>query len=628
MQPIGFPLATLLSTPDTYNPAAPNAVILNTIVQNVLGKIWGTIDENLIDHFVHQLEWTQLNSGECLYEQHEQGDCMHIIISGRLKVIKQTDQGRITLGEISSGECVGEMSLLSDAPRSASIYAIRNSVVVKITKEQFETLCIDQPQLLRQISKTVIQRLTNKDRLRKKPAQVKNIALLPVSKDIDMDAFLQNIQQSLQKYGKVLLLNEANINDHLKEIGITDFTKKPSDDIKFNRWLEKKEQETDFILYQGNYSNDYWTQASIRQADKIILVSDFYDYEKTEVEKQLLDGTKKLSYVSKSLVLLHPNGDKPPKGTARHLDIRAVDRHHHVRWNQPADFQRLARFMIGKAVGLVLGGGGAKGFAHIGVIKRMKEAGIPIDFVGGTSIGAIIAAGVAMDMDPAAIHEQARTAFVIEKPLTDVTIPLVSYYSGQKLNKMLRKNLGEGTIEDQWVNFFCVSSNLSKACANIHRRGSFWQSVRASLSIPGALPPVVFDGDLMVDGALMNNLPIDIMADMGVGKIIGVDLSEEKKHELNYEEMPTSFQLLKNKFSFRKKRLKVPSLMTIISKSIVLASYEKANAVGGLADWFIKPPVQGFKMLDFTNFDEIAELGYDYTDQLMRQSPGISEQFG
>ena len=627
MQTNTFPLTTLLSYADTFNASAPNTAIFHTIVQNVLGKIWGTIDESLIDHFINQLEWTQLQSGDCLYQQNEVGDCMHIIISGRLKVIKQTEKGKITLGEISSGECVGEMSLLSDAPRSASIYAIRNSVVVKITKEQFETLCIDQPQLLRQISKTVIQRLTNKDRLRKKPAQVKNIALLPVSKDIDMDAFLQHIKQSLQQYGKVLLLNEANINEHLAEAGIEDFTTKPSDDIKFNRWLEKKEQETDFILYQGNYSNDYWTQASIRQADKIILVSDFYDYEKTEVEKQLLDGTKKLSYVSKSLVLLHPNGDNPPKGTARHLDIRDVDRHHHVRWDHPTDFQRLSRFLIGKAVGLVLGGGGAKGFAHIGVIKRMKEAGIPIDFIGGTSIGAIIAAGVAMDMTPEAIHQQARTAFVIEKPLTDVTIPLVSYYSGLKLNKMLRKNLGEGTIEDQWVNFFCVSSNLSKACANIHQRGTFWRAVRASLSIPGALPPVVLDGDLLVDGALMNNLPIDIMADMGVGKIVGVDLSEEKQHTLNYEEMPTSFQLLKNKFSFRKKRLKVPSLMTIISKSIVLASYEKANAVESMADWFIKPPVQGFKMLDFTNFDKIAELGYQYTDQLMRHSPDLSKQF-
>ena len=626
MQAISFPLTTLLTATEAVNPT-PNHLILNTIVQNVLGKIWGTIDESLIDHFVNQLEWTQLKSGDCLYEQNELGDCMHIIISGRLKVIKKTEKGRITLGEISSGECVGEMSLLADAPRSASIYAIRNSVVVKITKEQFDTLCIDQPHLLRQISKTVIHRLTKQGQSRKKPAQIKNIALLPVSKEIDMDAFLQNIAVSLQKYGKVLLLTAANINQHLAAAGIDNFSENPADDIKFNRWLEKKEQETDFILYQGNYSNDYWTQACIRQADKIMLVSDFYDFEKTDVEKLLLDDTKKLSYVSKSLVLLHPDGATPPSGTARHLDIRDVDRHHHIRWSHPTDFQRLARFMIGKAVGLVLGGGGAKGFAHIGVIKRMEEAGIPIDFVGGTSIGAIICAGVAMDMDAATIHAQARNSFVIEKPLTDVTIPLISYYSGQKLNRMLRKNLGEKDIEDQWINFFCVSSNLSKACPNIHRRGSFWKAVRASLSIPGALPPVVSNGDLLVDGALMNNLPIDIMVDMGIGQVIGVDLSEEKKYKLDYEEVPTTFQLLKNKFSFRKKRLKVPSLMTIISKSIVLASYEKAGAVEGLADWFIKPPVEKFKILDFNNFDEIAELGYQYTDKLMRESPELAMKF-
>ena len=225
------------------------------------------------------------------------------------------------------------------------------------------------------------------------------------------------------------------------------------------------------------------------------------------------------------------------------------------------------------------------------------------------------------------LYLQAKKAFMQDKPLSDITLPLISYYAGRKMDKMLRKNFGGEEIEDQWINFFCISSNLSRPGMVIHRRGLFWKSIRASLSIPGALPPVVFENDLLVDGALMNNLPVDIMADMGVGKIIAIDLNKEKHYKLDYQEMPSSFQILKNKFSFRKKRLKVPSLMSIISKSTLLASFEKASTVHNLADWFLNPPVENFGLLDFKKFEQISAIGYQYTDELLKAQPELSQQF-
>ena len=593
-------------------------------MRNVLSDIWGDIDEDLADMFIHKLEWTKLRHGECLYKAGDKGDCMHILISGRLKAIKEDDASQIVLGEISCGECVGETSLISDAPRNASIYAVRNSTLIKITKSQFDEISDTRPKLLKQVAKTVIKRLSSNNIERRRPAKIANIAIMPVSSGLDMERFTNKFQSAIQESGKVFMLNQQNLKTYATQLGIRDFGDDTLHNLNFTRWLDKLEEEYDFILYIGYHQPNAWSQCCVRQADKIILVSDFYDFDKSALEEQLLDSNDDMKFVSRSLVLLHADSSTRPIGTKRHLEQRRVDFHHHIRWDNNEDFNRLGRFINRRAVGLVLGGGGAKGFAHIGIIQRLMEAGVPIDFVGGTSIGAVIAGQVAMGYDGQTIYDKSKAAFLMDKPLSDYTLPLISVFAGRKLDRTLRKYYGESNIEDQWLNFFCVSSNLTKADMCVHKTGLFWNAIRASLSIPGALPPVVLGNDLLVDGALMNNLPIDLMAENPVNKIIGVDLKESAENqELNYTEMPGCMGFLTNKFSSRRRKLKVPGLMNILSKSTILASYEKADRVRALADLYINPPVSQYGLLDFKKFDQIVDIGYKHMDQLIKESPEI-----
>ncbi|MEM8526146.1 MAG: cyclic nucleotide-binding and patatin-like phospholipase domain-containing protein [Bacteroidota bacterium] len=604
----------------------PDAANIRPLLKEVLRQNWGDLENLLVEQVIHHLEWETLSCGELLYREGDVGDCMHILISGRLKAFRNHTGQQMALGEISTGECVGETSLLSDAPRNASIYAIRDSILVKMTKAQFDVICNEHPQLLRQVSKVVIQRFSNDRSGKQKQAKIKNIALFPLSPTVDIQVFADKLSKQINEHGRVKIFNQESINKELQEADLQDFSSASLNDLHFFNWQEKIEQQFDYILYQAEHQNNLWTQTCIRQADMILLVGNFDEFEKTDIETQLFERTNKLSYVSKRLILLHEDADKEPIGTCRHLSIREVDIHHHIRWQKQEDFKRLARFVTGRTIGLVLAGGGAKGLAHLGVYKRLCESGIDIDFVGGTSIGAAIAGAIAMDLSLEELIQQCRSAFVTDKPLSDRTLPVVSIISGNRLDRVMQKYYGDRDIEDQWLNFFCVSSNYSHPSTVIHRSGKFWKSIRASLSIPGALPPVVSGNDLLVDGGLMNNFPIDIMASYQIGKIIAVSLSEEKTYELGYDKIPNSRKLLQNKFASKKKRIKVPSLTSIIFKSTILASHEKGIELRKLADLLITPPVGRFGLLDFKKFDKIFKIGYEHTDTILRDRPEILEE--
>ncbi|MEM1328310.1 MAG: cyclic nucleotide-binding and patatin-like phospholipase domain-containing protein [Bacteroidota bacterium] len=596
----------------------PDAATVIPLIKAILHERWGNLDEVLLDQIIHHLEWEILNCGIKLYQEGEIGDCMHILISGRLKAFREESGQLVGIGEISAGECVGETSLIAEAPRNASIYVIRDSILVKMNKMQFDAICQQHPQLLKQVAKVVIQRFSNPDGAKQKLAAIKNVALFPVDETVDMEAFTTKLIEQLSHQVSTQVFDKVRMNERLSTDGLDDFSEASLSDLHFYNWQEKIEQESDLIIYQAAHDDSFWTQTCIRQADMILLVGDFYEREKSAVETNLFERTNKLSYVSRHLVLLHKDANRLPENTAHHLDLREVDLHHHIRWEKEGDFARLSRFITGKTIGLVLAGGGAKGLAHVGVYQRLKEEGIEIDMLGGTSIGAAIAGAIAMDLSVKELVEKCRDAFVVEKPLSKRALPLVSFISDTRLNRVMKKHYGNRNIEDQWLNFFCVSSNYSHPATIIHKRGKFWKAIRASLSIPGALPPVVEGNDLLVDGGLMNNFPIDIMTSYNIGKIIGVSLSKEKEYQLNYQQIPHSRKLLQNKFVSKKKRIKVPSLVSIIFKSTILASYEKSGSTKQLADVLIHPPVARFGLLDFKKFDAIYKIGYEHTDELLK----------
>ena len=200
----------------------------------------------------------------------------------------------------------------------------------------------------------------------------------------------------------------------------------------------------------------------------------------------------------------------------------------HLRCDHRADAARLVRMITGTACGLVLGGGAPRGFAHLGVLRALEEAGVPIDVVGGTSVGALIGAFCALGLNDSERVERAVAAFTRSGSLVRPTLPLVAVSPGRRVDRLLAEHLGPGLIKDLPRRFFCVSANLTRAEEVIHDRGPLWPAVRASLSMPGIFPPVYSDGDLLIDGGALDTVPVEIMRGrVGSGYIIAVDLSPD-----------------------------------------------------------------------------------------------------
>jgi predicted acylesterase/phospholipase RssA len=316
--------------------------------------------------------------------------------------------------------------------------------------------------------------------------------------------------------------------------------------------------------------------------------------------------------VPRTLALVHRDGALP-SNTAQWLSPRpAVIRHVHVRLEQPGDFERLARLLTGRAIGLVLGGGFARGLAHVGVLKAFSELGIPIDVLGGSSMGAMVGAQHLLGWDGDRILRDVSAACA--RSFDDITIPFVAFKRGGKFSRSVQSFFGDVQIENLWLPFFCTSANLNQADLKIYTRGSLASALLAATRAPGVFPPVVVDGDLHVDGGLINNVPVDVMKTFSnQGVVIGVDVSppHQIRPVVDYGDDISGWQAIWNRFNpTREKRSYRPSILLVLMRLIEFGGISYRVRAAGHADVYISPDVLRFKRNDFHLAREIADVGY------------------
>jgi NTE family protein/lysophospholipid hydrolase len=314
----------------------------------------------------------------------------------------------------------------------------------------------------------------------------------------------------------------------------------------------------------------------------------------------------------KELVLLYPDRNGKPSNTAGWLAPRGLDAHHHLRLGHDPDCQRLARRLTDRAVGLVLSGGGARGAVHGGVYKAMKELGIDGDIIGGVSMGALLGAMFAMEYDLDTMLELGRQ-HLTTKALMDYTFPAVALCKTKKVSQLMHKLFGEVAIEDLFIPYFCVSANLSKSQPVIHKTGPLSLALRASMAFPGIFAPVSYDGDILVDGAVMNNLPIDVMREQrGVGPIIAVTASpkDEKDHKWDLPLSISGWGVLRRRINPFAKPVSVPSIAATIMRTLDVNSTYLLQQTRGLADVIISPDTREYHNLDWAAYPHLVELGY------------------
>ena len=571
-----------------------------------------------------RLHWVELAGGELLMEQGESGNSAYLCVSGRLRVyVRDEDGSQRMVREMSRGEVIGEMSLYTGENRSATVVAVRKSVLVRLDKRHFEELLAISPQVSITFTRQIIRRLQTENQRFSVPAPV-TISVLPITDDVEVDDFARQLAQQLERFGRVRLIDAAEIDRVLGEVGIALSEEAPAD-ARISSVLDAIEAEHDFVLLVGQTTPGPWTRRCISHGDELLLLARAAQPPAVHaIEQACLTERPTRSEAAEMLVLLHPADSTKPSDTAKWVKRRPVAGYVHLRFGVERDVARLARLLARKAVGLVFAGGGARGFAHLGVWRALHEYGVPIDCVGGTSIGAVLAALVAADPSVGNAIDIARRAFSTN-PTGDFNwLPLMSLIKGRRVRAAIDRSITElvgasMTVEDLWKTYFCIATNYSQARQQQIVSGNLTQALLASIAIPGALPPVVHDGDLLCDGGTFNNFPVDVMRDVrGIGTVLGVDLGARNPRRLEFDEMPGGWQLLVDRLRPRsKRRYRVPTLVAYLLNVTILYSTSRQQQLRQLTDVYFSPPLQRVGLLQWSRFDEIVKQGYDHAVEVL-----------
>jgi predicted acylesterase/phospholipase RssA/CRP-like cAMP-binding protein len=558
---------------------------------------------------VSELEFVSLSGGEILFRSGDDGDALYVVLSGRLRIIAERSDGTgEVLREAARGEVVGELALLTGKPRSATVRAIRDSELAKLSRAAFENALARHPRMMSHLAMQIAERQSETSRDSQPARNVRTLAILPFDENAPAADFVRALVGVLQSAGSTLHLNRSAVESlHpavLAEAGGNGAA---------TAYLNSFETEYRFVVYEADVELTSWTERCIRQADLILIVA-AADREPSSAKLQALAGyfARRNVAAGIELAFLHPGGFAPQVRADRWLSSLRVENYHHLIHRSPADAERLLRFLTGTAVGLVLSGGGARGFAHIGVIRAMNECAVPIDYIGGTSMGAVIAAQYALGWDWQKMLEVNRVAWPRCEPQRNFTLPLVALNSARRMDQMLGEMFGRAEIENLRGKFFCVSTNLTRAEAMVHRSGLLWKAVRASMSIPGIGPPAIEGGEIFVDGGLVNNLPVDVMKRFCPGAVIAVDVSEqvEFKSALQESYSLSGWRLLWQRLNPLRPKSDIPNILNILYRATTVGGVGAVESARALADLCIEPPVKDFGIFDWRRVEAIAEIGY------------------
>lgn len=537
----------------------------------------------------------RLEAGETLFAAGDIAETLYIVATGRLRAV--FPDGRIA-GDIARLEPLGEIGLLTGDRRSAGVHALRDSLLFAFSRQSFHAFAMAEPAAFMAITKVIIDRMREPGRETKLRAarKIRTLAVLAATTEVNGPAFAVQLEAALG--GHTLLVTQQHALSAVPD----------GSSQVLHEWMSQLEFTHKQVVYDAAGSKE-WTRAVLRQADRIVVVADAGSAVSPASVCDALQTADLRSPVE--LVLLRREGEGAANTLSWRHEINAQS-HYFVRPENSADMASLARQLTGFGVGLVLGGGGARGFAHVGLLKALQELNIAVDVCGGASMGAYIAALHASGRDVQAITETLKETFMRRKLLNDYRLPLVSIIAGQKFRRHLHGVFADLRIEHMRTPFFCVSTNLTHARAEVHTQGMVADWLAASMCIPGLAPPVAWQGSLLCDGAVVNSLPTDVMQNLGRGVIVASDVSTEGAIGAPHAQGPDPDFLAVHQRNADGYRV---SLKDVLFRTTSLGSESGMHARAERADMYLRMPVGHIKTFDWPLLDDIIEKGYEFAMQ-------------
>lgn len=579
-------------------------------------ELFGEQAAGLVTAMVADAEWVDVVAGQVLFNEGDQPDAVYLVLSGRLRALNQTVDGDVSiLGEIGRAEIVGEIAVIQQSPRTATVTALRDSTLARFSIDGFEQLLTDHPALMLNVVRRIVARSTG--RATEIRSSCRSVAIVMVA-DLDPMVTCHSMANALHRFGSCGVLSSDSIDVELARPAISQSTPTDLGDVRVSQYLNEFESVNDFVLLASDADPSSWTRRAVQRADLVLL---FVSATPTTAEAEMIErllGACADTGVQRWLVLV----ESAAADRATPVDSRLRRDHfsevHHLRSGRQSDLERLARLAGGVGYGLVLGGGGARGFAHVGVIRAMRELGVPIDRLGGSSMGSIFAAGAAMYEDHDELVAACGNQF---NRLLDYTVPIVSLLKAKRITANLTSSLGGYDIEDLWIPLYCVSTNLTRSRSEVHRRGDLVTAVRASIAIPGLLPPVPLGDDLLVDGGVLNNVPADIMrADPSIGTVIAIDVAPQHgpRTNENYGMYVSGWRVLRKFVGRGRSRSRsaespYPGVGSVLVRTMITGSERRRRAMkaDGTVDLYLELEMEGVGLLEFDRMHHVIQRGYE-----------------
>lgn len=527
--------------------------------------------------------WFALTGGETLFAEGDPSDTLYLLRSGRLGVFRReaNDQPPQFVGVIRPGEPAGEMAMLAGSPHTADVVALRDSEVLALPRDAFFEAARTEPDLMVELSRLMIQRARDRRSGGGEPSVFGFISARPRP----IRAFVERVAAAIEAEGFT-----CQVIDHSALSSAAE-------------WFSRVEDSHDFVLYVAEADEPAWAALCARQVDRLFVVGQclLAPPNRPLPHAGVLDAQRRTD-----LILLRDPRMARPHNTSVWLDAVQPGRWFQAMEGDAADAGRIARVITGTAVGVVMSGGGARAYAHIGALRALREAGVPIDFVGGASMGAVVAAGPAMGWTLDELEDRIRRSFVDSDPLSDITFPMLAMSRAKKVDKLLEAAYGEVDLADLHLPFFAVSTNLTSGRIEVHRRGRMRRAMRATIAIPGLLPPVVLDRQVLVDGAVLNNLPAEVMRQMNAGPVIGIDMSQARGVDPHMIEHPPSIWRLLATGAWRRG----PPIVSIMMRSATLTSDAEIERSRGIVDILVQPTPDGVDIRDWKAYAPAVDAGY------------------
>jgi EmrB/QacA subfamily drug resistance transporter len=536
----------------------------------------------------------RLEAGEMLFRRGDAADGLYVVVSGRLEVVLEAAEPEV-LRVIGPGAVVGELALLADTPRSASIRARRDSQLLRLRRAEFEQLMAADAGFTTELVRQLGLQLQRSRTLESSgPARGSTIAIVAAADHPKFESICDGLVDGLAAGGKTIRVDAPPGEDFASQAQL----------------LERYEAEFEQIVLVAP-ALDRWGRFCIHQADRTALVAG--GTEATGAVEQMPE--------LRGCDLLFPIDDGASV-VARWREAVQPRTQHVIESGERFEdsIARASRRLAGRSVGVVLSGGGARGLAHIGAVAELLAAGVAIDRIGGCDTGAFIGAMFAMGMEPDEIDARCYEEWVRRSPLSDYRIPRTSLLRGERVQALLERNL-PGTIEDLPREFFCVSGDLRSGGLVVHRQGDLSQAVLASMSIPGLIAPTIMDGRLLVDGAMLNNLPVDVMAEREEGPIIAIDV--------NAHEPPLTSD--NGAAHARAKRWRarwsapsdeqLPALGETLLRGLMLGSAGPVEAARRQADLLITPSSEGAGLFEYHQLDVLRASGRRAAAEALEHAP-------